>query len=98
MPDSLRPIIASNFRWAQKGTLQATAAIEISKWRLKIHSVIWHARNGKDWVTLPLREWADRDGARQFPVLLEFTDKDVERRFKEEGLAAIRELAASGGS
>jgi hypothetical protein len=97
MPDSARPIIASNFRWIRKGTLQATADLEIRKWRLKIHGGKWHAKDGRDWFTFPSREWVDRDGARQFAVLLEFTDKDVKRRFKEKALAAIRELGAGGG-
>lgn len=95
-PDSSGPIIASSLRWIRKGTLQATADVEIPQWRLKIRSVMWHARNGKDWVSFPSREWVDRDGARRFAVLIECTDKDVERRFKEEALAAIRKLAGGG--
>jgi hypothetical protein len=101
MPAPSRPIIASNLKWIRKNTLQATAAVEVTKWRLKIRGVMWHAKNGKDWLFFPSREWVDRDGQRQFAVLLEFTDKNVERRFQQAALAAVRELAnriALGGS
>jgi hypothetical protein len=97
MPDSSPPIIASNFKWVRKNTLWATADIEDSKWRLKIRGVMWHAKNGKDWLFFPSHEWVDRDGARQFTVLLEFTDRDVERRFKDAPMAAIRAVDARGG-
>ena len=93
MPDPSPPIIASNLRWIRKSTRQATADVEIPKWRLKIRGGMWHAKAGKDWFSFPSREWVDRDGARQFAVLLEFTDKDVGRWFKEAALAVVRELA-----
>jgi hypothetical protein len=98
MPAPSPAIIASNLKWVRKNTLQATADIEVPKWRLKIRGVMWHVKNGKDWFSFPSREWADRDGQRQFAALLEFTDKDVERRFKDAALAAIRAVAARGGS
>jgi hypothetical protein len=93
MPRPSPPIIASNLKWIRKNTLRATADVEVPKWRLKIRGVMWHAKNGKDWLFFPSREWVDRDGARQYAVLLEFTDKDVERRFQEAALAAVRDLA-----
>ena len=98
MPDSSPPIIVSNLKWIRKNTLQASADIEVPKWRLKIRGVMWHAKNGKVWLSFPSRDWVDGNGARQFTVLLEFTDKDVERRFKDAALAAIRAVAARGGS
>ena len=57
----------------------------------------WHQKNRKDWIALPSREWLDNNGERQFSVLLEFTDKDTERRFKDVTLAAIRALAGRKG-
>jgi hypothetical protein len=93
MPESSPPIIGSNFKWVRKNTLWATADIEVPKWRLEIRGVMRHPKNGKDWLFFPSREWVDRDGQRQCAVLLEFTDKHVERWLQEAALAGVRDLA-----
>jgi hypothetical protein len=49
--------------------------------------------NFTDWLFFPSREWVNRDGARQFAVPFEFTNKDVHRRFQEAALADVGELA-----
>jgi len=86
-------IIASHFKPIGKNTVRATADLDIPKWRLRIRGVMWHQKNGKDWIAFPSREWFDKNGERQFSVLLEFTDKDTEHRFKDATLAAMRALA-----
>ena len=86
-------VVASNCRLINKNTLKATADIEVPKWTVKIRGVMWHVKGDSEWIALPSREWLDRDGNRQFAVLIEFTDKDVERRFKDAALAAIKLIA-----
>jgi hypothetical protein len=83
MPDVSPPIVVSNLKWIRKNTLQATADVEVPKWRRKIRGAMWHVKNGKDWLSFPPREWLDKNGARRFAVLIEFTDKDVERPWQE---------------
>jgi hypothetical protein len=90
-------ITASNFKPVGKNSLRATADVVIPKWRLRIRGVMWHQKNGKDWIAFPSREWLDKNGERQFSVLLEFTDKNTERRFKDSTLAAMRALAGRQG-
>jgi len=97
MPD-LPTIVASNFRWVRKNTLEAIADVEIQKCRLKTRCTMWNSKNGSEWVAFPCREWLDCDGHRQFAVLLEFSDKDVERRFKDAALTAIHAFAAGSGA
>ena len=102
MRDASPPIVVSNLKWNPKNTLPATADVEVPKWRRKIRIVMWHANNGKDWLFFPSREWVDRNGQRQFAVLLdEFTDKDIERWSQQAALVAVRDLAdrvALGGT
>jgi hypothetical protein len=90
-------IIASNLKLIGKNTLKATADIEVPQWRLKIRGCMWHLKNGAEWIAFPSREWVDQNNKRQFAVLLEFTDKEVERRFKGAALDAVHELAARRG-
>ena len=87
-------VVASNFKPIGKNTLKAKADLDVLQWRLKIRGVMWHVKGDSEWIAFPSREWVDKDGNRQFAVLLEFSDKDVERRFKAAGLAAMRKLAA----
>jgi hypothetical protein len=63
MPDSSPSIVVSNLKWVRRNTLRATADVEVPKWRLKIRGVMWHAKNGKDWLFFPSREWVDRPRA-----------------------------------
>jgi hypothetical protein len=87
-------IITSNLELIGKNTLEATADIEVPQWRLKIRGCMWHLKSGAEWIAYPYREGVDQNNKRQFAVLLEFTDKEVERRFKGAALDAVHELAA----
>jgi hypothetical protein len=64
----------------------------------QIRCTMWNSKNGSEWVAFPCREWLDCDGHRQFAVLLEFSDKDVERRFKDAALTAIHAFASGSGA
>jgi hypothetical protein len=93
-------IVARNYRPIGKNTPIGIADITVPKWRLKSRGVTWHAKNGKDRLFFPSRELVDRNGACQFAVLAEFTDKDVKRGFQKGAVAAVRELGdrAFGGT
>jgi len=96
--DGTRPaIVASNFRRIDKNTLVGSADLTVPRWNMRFRGCLWHKRGAKEWVAFAVREWLDRDGSKQYAVLVEFTDRDTHDRFQQAALAAIHRVAGEGG-
>jgi hypothetical protein len=56
---------------------------------LIIHDVALHERSGSRWISLPAREFIDKQGKKSFRPFLEFTDRGVAEVFREQALGAL---------
>jgi hypothetical protein len=90
-------IIASNFRWIQKNTLQASVDLEIPAWFIKYKRCLWHRKGDKEWVAFSSAEWTDRSGAKRYVDIIEITDNKVRDRFQAAALAIIHAIANRSG-
>ena len=59
-----------------------------------LHDLMLHEKGDARWISFPSREYKDSAGNRQFANIIEFVDKDVATRFRENILEALdRHLA-----
>lgn len=86
-------IVASNFRWVRKNTLQASVDLTVPAWRIKFRGCLWHQKGDRQWIAFGAREYFDQAGARQFADLIQFTDRDVHDRFQAAALTAVHAIA-----
>ena len=86
---------ASNLKMIGKDTLKVTVDLTVPKWRLVIHSALWREKDGREWIAFPAREWTDRNGARKFANIIEFTDRDTASRSQRATLAAMHAIAGT---
>lgn len=89
-------VVCVALRIIEKGSLRGFCDLEIPAWHLVLRNCTWMRGEHGDWIGLPTSSFTKRDGARAYNKLVEFSDKDVARRFGERALAAVL-LAHEGG-
>jgi hypothetical protein len=92
------PIVASDLKRIDKGSVLGTVSLHIPSWKLKFRSVLWgRTEDGREWVRLASREWTDGNGNKHYEKTVAWDDAAMDRRFQEAALAAIRRLVAELG-
>jgi hypothetical protein len=89
----LPSIVASNYKAIGKNTLIGSADLYVTKWRFHFYGALWHRKGEREWISLPAREWTDKDGKRAFSALGQFENHGDQARFNEAAIAAIRLIA-----
>jgi hypothetical protein len=75
----------SNPRHIRKGTLVGAFDLELPS-GLKIIGAMLFEKDGRRWVNFPSKEWIDKEGAKKYLPLLEFTSPEVRDRFQVQVL------------
>jgi DNA-binding cell septation regulator SpoVG len=87
--DNGPPIACVSLRVIEKGKLRGFCDLEIPAWHLVFRDCAWMRGEYGDWIALPSSSFTKNDGAKAYKKLVEFTDKDVARRFNDTALAAV---------
>jgi hypothetical protein len=71
--------------------LRGFSDLELTRVGLVIHDCTWHAKEGKEWVGFPARQYQDKDGNTQWQPLVEFAEgaREAREQFREQALKAI---------
>ncbi|HEY1432716.1 MAG TPA: hypothetical protein VGF39_13990 [Stellaceae bacterium] len=86
-------VVASNWKRIDKNTLIRTVDLTVPHWRIVFRGCTWHRKGDKEWVNFGAREWTDQAGAKQYAVLIQFTDDETHERFQIAAIAAVRAIA-----
>jgi hypothetical protein len=73
----------SNPRRIGKGSLVGSFDCELPS-GLKINGMLLFEKDGRRWVNPPSKEWTDREGAKKYLPILEFTSPEVKDRFQAQ--------------
>lgn len=79
-----------------KGDILATVSVAIKPWKLKIHEVMVIQKGANRWVNLPSRKY-ESNGETKYAKQLEFDDAAVEKRFRDQIMAAVDEYIMRNG-
>jgi hypothetical protein len=83
------PVLATNWRPVNRGALIANADLVIPRWRTVFYSCGLFRQNGKEWVSLPSKEWTDSGGKKRYFEAVAFCDLETNKRFQAAALAAF---------
>jgi hypothetical protein len=83
-----RSIIIAGWKPLIKNTLRAFFSATLPS-GITIHNLALHEKGESRWIGLPAREWTDQQGTKQYAKLIEFLDRAVADRFRDEVLAAL---------
>ncbi len=83
-----RDIQICDWKPHQKHTLQRffTATLPSG---MVIHNLTLHEKGEARWIGLPSREWSNDAGEKQYAKLIEFTDRHIANRFRDQVLDAL---------
>ncbi len=87
------PLVASNLRRVGKGALVGFFEIHVPAWGIVFHDCKWFRTNKGEWIGLPSSSFKNRDGQTVWKNLVEVSDKDADRYFRDRALAAVRRIA-----
>ena len=81
-------IICTHFKTYKKGHLQGYADLFIDKWNITIYGCGLYMKDGKRWVSFPMREY-EQDGEKKFIPIMRFKDKANHNIFCEQAKKSI---------
>ena len=96
-PDTSAAIIALNLKRIDKGNTFGTVSLRFRYWEgLQIHGVLWgRTSNGaSEWVLPPCQAWRAANGTTTRTTLIEWGDREAQKRFERAALLAIHKLVA----
>jgi len=79
-----------------KGDMLASVSVAIKPWKLKIHEITVMQKGVNRWVNLPQRKY-EANGETKYAKQLEFDDAGVEKRFRDQIMAAVDEYIMRNG-
>jgi DNA-binding cell septation regulator SpoVG len=79
-----------------KGDMLASVSVAIRPWKLKIHEITVMQKGVNRWVNLPQRKY-EANGETKYAKQLEFDDAGVEKRFRDQIMAAVDEYIMRNG-
>jgi hypothetical protein len=91
--DRVAAITASNLKSINKGSVVCVADITVTKWRFTFCGCLYCRKGDREWISLPSKEWTDKQGKRRFTPLGEFRNNGDAARFSEAAIAAIKAAA-----
>lgn len=71
-----------------KGDILASVSVYIKPWKMKIHEIMVFQKGVNRWVSLPSRKY-EANGETKYIKQLEFDDAGIEKRFRDQILAAV---------
>jgi hypothetical protein len=83
-----RSIIIADWKPHHKHTLIGFASVRLPS-GMVIHKVTVHEKGEARWVGLPSREWTNDQGVKQYAKLIEFTDRRIANKFRDQVLEAL---------
>jgi hypothetical protein len=92
-------LIVLKWRPLKKGaSLQGFATLQLPS-GLIIHDITFHRReDGATWVAMPARQYQKADGGTAWAQIIEFANKDAQKRFQKLAREAVdRYLEAGDG-
>lgn len=93
---SANSFVVREFKPYSKNSLVAFVSLEMPS-GLVIHNITLHEKNGSRWVSMPAREYQQKDSERTWMPLIEFADRDCRESFQQRALEAIDAYLAGGG-
>lgn len=79
-----------------KGEMLASVSVYIRPWKMKIHEITVMQKGMNRWVNLPSRKY-ESNGETKYAKQLEFDDSSVEKRFRDQIMAAVDEYIMRNG-
>ena len=83
-----KPIAIRNWKPLQKNTLRGFFTIELPSGMI-IHEVMLHEKGHSRWIQFSAREYADKEGQKQYRRFIDFSDRSVADHFRDLVLAAL---------
>jgi DNA-binding cell septation regulator SpoVG len=83
-----RSIVISGWKPLTKGTLCGFFSATLHS-SMVIHDMTLHEKNEARWVGMPAREWTDSKGGKQYAKLIEFANRRVADKFRDQILEAL---------
>jgi hypothetical protein len=81
-----------NFREYKKNTLLGFFDVRINQTTMIISGCSLHTKNGKYWVGYPAKPY-EVDGVTKWQNIVSLDDKDMNQRFQDSVLGALRDEA-----
>jgi hypothetical protein len=79
-----------DFRRHEKKTLQGFARLRHEPTGIVINDCPVHQKDSKRWISLPARPYqTEKDGPTKWIPLVEIPDRDQQRNFQDDALAAL---------
>ena len=87
-----------DYKEYQSNTLQAFIDLELTEIGLTINGCSLHSKEGRDWVSMPQREYETKEGGKKWASILWWGSKETANDFRESALKAIEGFKVKGKS
>lgn len=75
----------------EKGALKGFATLFIEKWQFEIMDCKLYEKDGRRWISFPMKEFKDKNGDVKYKPYVRFIDKGMMNEFIRQALDAIDE-------
>jgi hypothetical protein len=81
-------IAIQDWKPIEKNTLKGTFSA-IMPSGMVFHNLMLHEKGSSRWIAFPAREYFDPQGVKQYANFIQFTERDIADRFRDQVLAAL---------